>query len=334
MRADILIVGQGIAGTMLAWEFERAGISFEIVDRGHAMAATCAGAGIINPITGRRLVKSWRVDALLPVARAAYRDLEAALGVALWRDLRVRRLFADEAERRTFLAKRATGELVPFVEGDAADENGFWIETAARVDVAALLAAARARWLAQGRLIEAALEDEIDSALTRGRYDLVIDCRGFESTHERAFDFVPWEFSKGELLEITVDGLDPGIVLNRRHWIVPMSQGIAWVGATHESGKTDRATTAAGRATLAASTGTLLGEAFPFVVSGHRAGVRVNLPDKLPVAGRCPENPGVGLINGLGAKGVLFAPWLARQWLNHVTEGVPFDPAINVRRFV
>ena len=38
-------------------------------DRGHAAAATSAAAGIVNPITGRRLVKSWRIDDLLPLAR-------------------------------------------------------------------------------------------------------------------------------------------------------------------------------------------------------------------------------------------------------------------------
>jgi hypothetical protein len=42
----------------------------------------------------------------------------------------------------------------------------------------------------------------------------------------------------------------------------------------------------------------------------------------------------LGLLNGLGAKGALLAPILARQWINHLTEGVPFDPAIDVARFV
>jgi glycine/D-amino acid oxidase-like deaminating enzyme len=74
MRADILIVGQGLAGTLLAWECERAGIAFAVADCGHAAAATSAAAGIVNPITGRRLVKSWRIDDQLPLARAEYRD--------------------------------------------------------------------------------------------------------------------------------------------------------------------------------------------------------------------------------------------------------------------
>ena len=109
MRADILIVGQGLAGTMLGWACERAGISFAVVDTGHAGAATTVAAGIINPITGRRLVKSWEVDRLLPLARATYRDIEAALGVPVWREMRVWRRLADERERRVLAEKRARG---------------------------------------------------------------------------------------------------------------------------------------------------------------------------------------------------------------------------------
>lgn len=325
MRADILIVGQGIAGTLLAWELERAGLAFAIADAGHAGAASCVGAGIVNPITGRRLVKSWRVETLLPMARAAYRALEAELGVPLWREMRVRRLFADDRERRAFAEKQASGELAPFAR--AADENGFWIESAAHVDVGRLLAAARARWRAQGRLREIAADAQAESA----RHALAIDCTGLHGARQGAFGFVPWEFSRGELLEIAIEGLAPDVVLNRRHWVLPAGAGTAWVGATHEPGVLDRTPSGAGRHALEQSARDLL--AHTFHISGQRAGVRVNLPDKRPVAGRHSERPTLGLVNGLGAKGTLLAPFLARQWAGHLAHGAAFDAEIAVARF-
>ena len=57
-------------------------------------------------------------------------------------------------------------------------------------------------------------------------------------------------------------------------------------------------------------------------------------PDKHPVVGRSPVDPRFGIFNGLGSKGALLAPGLARQWVNHLTEAVPFDPAVDVKRFV
>jgi len=330
MRPDVIILGQGLAGTLLAWELERAEIGFRIIDCGHTRAATMAAAGIINPITGRRLVKSWRIETLRPAARDTYRALEAHFEVPLWRDLRVRRRFADERERRTWREKSARGELVPYA--GAAENDGFWIEHAARVDLGALLRAARAAWLAAGQLREATLSPA-DLELERRNHAVVVDCTGLAAAASGAFAFVPWEFSKGEVLELAVAGLDPGVVLNRRHWLVPVGTGAAWVGATHEPGVRDREPTPAARAALEASAGELLGATTPFVVTGQRSGVRVNLPDKRPVAGRHPERPRLGLINGLGAKGALWAPLLARQWAEHLKSAAPFDPDVDVARF-
>jgi len=93
----------------------------------------------------------------------------------------------------------------------------------------------------------------------------------------------------------------------------------------------DRQPTAAGREGLEAAARRLL--ARPFRVLDHRAGVRVNLPDKMPVVGVHPHEARLGLINGLGAKGVLLAPALARQWVGYLTQGTAFDPKFDVGRF-
>ncbi|MDB6094646.1 MAG: hypothetical protein JWM32_2208 [Verrucomicrobia bacterium] len=322
MNREILIVGQGLAGTMLGAEFERAGIPFRIVDAGHMGAASRVAAGIVNPVTGRRLVKSWKIEELLPLARKTYGALESTLGGALWRDMRVRRVFADERERRVFTERSAKGELGPYA--GIADDEGGWIEGAGHVDVEALLAHARARWLKLGVLEER----RIEWADVIGRWELVIDCSGRAGNQ---FGFVPWEYSKGEILTIAVEGLEPDVVLNSGRWILPLAGGRGKVGATHQAGSTDTIPTASARAALEASAAALLKRSY--IIEGQAAGVRVNLPDRRPVVGRHPSISRLGIINGLGSKGVSLAPWLARQWVNHLTEGVPFDPEADVSRF-
>jgi glycine oxidase len=327
MCPDVLIIGQGLAGTMLAWELERAGIAFTIVDQGHTTAATWAAAGIINPITGRRLVKSWRIDELLPAARVAYQAFERAHGAPIWREMRVRRLFADDRERNVFAQKHATGELAPF--SAAGDEHGFWVQGAVRVDLRTMISMARARWRKMGRLRESicSLERELE------QHDRVIDCSGTAAARAGGFSFVPWECSKGEMIEVNVSAgsLDPEVVINCGHWVLPVAPETAWVGATHDPGAVDATPTTKGRAALEASAAKLIRGAFRVVA--QRAGIRVNLPDKRPVAGSHPGNPRLGIINGLGAKGALWAPMLARQWGNHLVQGVPFEREIDVQRF-
>lgn len=326
MRPEVLIVGQGLAGTLLGWELARAGIPFHVADAGPAATASRAAAGIINPITGRRLVKAWRIEALLPAARTVFAEIGAAAGRPFWRDFRVRRLFADAGERAAWAAKSARGELAPYA--GAADAEGFWIEGAARVDLPALLAWMRAEWLAQG-LLTAGPADPTEA---RRRYGLVIDCTGLAAARSGPFAGLPWSFDQGQMLEVAVAGLDEDVILNCRHWALPVGPGAAWCGATHAPGETGTEPTAGARAQLEIAAQALL--ARPFTVTGQRCGVRVTTPDRRPVAGRHPEDPGLGLCNGLGAKGALFAPWLARQWREHLVSGAAFDPAADPRRFV
>jgi glycine oxidase len=327
MRPDILIVGQGLAGTMLAWQLERAGIEFAIADPGHAGAASVVAAGIINPITGRRLVKSWRYESLFPVARESYRAVEAMLGITLWHDMRVHRTFADERERVVGANEQRRAELGDFIE--SVDESGWWIRRAARVDVAKLLGASRARWVAAGKVRPEAVAIDRE----RDRHQLVIDCRGVSGTQATECGTAPWEFSQGQILDLAINGLAPNVILNRRMWVMPVGKGAAVAGATHEPGVRDNAPTDAGRGAIEIAARQILGPAAGFTITGHRAGIRVNLPDKRPVAGRHPLRPRVGVMNGLGAKGALWAPMLALQWVEHLATGAAFDAEIDVGRF-
>ena len=76
-QTDILIIGQGICGTFLGWELMQAGVPHILIDEERPETASRAAAGLINPVTGRRIVKTWMIDELLPFAREAYRQIGA-----------------------------------------------------------------------------------------------------------------------------------------------------------------------------------------------------------------------------------------------------------------
>lgn len=321
----IAIVGQGIAGTLLAAELERQGAAFHVYDAGPVGAASAVSAGIINPVTGRRLARSWRIAELLPLARATYRELETRLGEPLWREMRVRRWFRDDRERRIFAERRESGELAPFL--GAGESDGFWTEGAGHVNVPVLLAMTRRRWRERGCLTEG----PVDPRELRQRHAMVILCTGAALAAAPVFTGVPWRLVGGELLTIAVPGLAENVILNRGIWVLPLGNGLAEVGATYAPDATEARPTAAGRMRLESEARDLLGQ--PFEVREHRAGMRLTLPDQRPVVGRNAVDPGWGVLAGLGSKGASLAPWLARQWWNHLSEGVPFDPGVDVGRF-
>jgi glycine oxidase len=207
------------------------------------------------------------------------------------------------------------------------DSEGFWIKSAAHVNLPVLLAASAAWWRRTSRLREGPVQLRHEME----HYGVVIDCRGIAATDDPLWRGVPWEYSKGELLEIAVDGLCPNIVFNRGHWVLPVANGRALVGETQEPGLRDPSLSGGARVALEASAREILQR--DFVVRSQWAGIRVNLPDKLPVVGRHPDQSKIGLVNGLTTRGALLAPYLAQQWAKHVQSGTTFDPALDVQRF-
>ena len=77
----VLIVGAGLAGVHLAWALRERSLPFDIISHDFGRPAWRASAGIINPITGKRVVKSWNIDTLLPAAVARYDQIAATLDV-------------------------------------------------------------------------------------------------------------------------------------------------------------------------------------------------------------------------------------------------------------
>ncbi|HEU5079295.1 MAG TPA: FAD-dependent oxidoreductase [Opitutaceae bacterium] len=350
MPLSLRIVGQGIAGSLLAWSALRRGWNVEILQAPEQPSSSRVAAGIINPITGQRWVKSWRIDELLPVALELYGELEADLGVRILHRYQLRRFFRGERERRIAEQKRATGELAPYVV--SADAEGLWIEPAFRVDLAVVVSTLRERWLRDGQLrFVAQTRDETPGANHRAAdiledFDgLTIWCRGAAELMSPRFAFAQMSLAKGEILSVESPAVSSDVILNSGHWLVPTGSGQARVGATYTPFAPENASpgsppsslpelciTAEARETLAASGRRFLGSDFRII--GQEVGWRVVTRDKHPVVGRHPRDPRHGILNGLGSKGALLTPYLAHQWCAHLATGAAFDRSVDLGRFV
>ena len=73
MQVETLIVGQGLCGTWLSFWLQQSGANFLVIDENKANSATKVASGIINPVTGRRMVKTWMADELIAFADYAYK---------------------------------------------------------------------------------------------------------------------------------------------------------------------------------------------------------------------------------------------------------------------
>ena len=108
-----LIVGQGVAGTTLGFRLLRAGHTVHFTDAPGQTAASTVAAGIVNPITGRRFVKSWRIDELLPATRALYTELETFLGGRYYYELPLIRTLYNRGDVNDWQARSPTPATPP-----------------------------------------------------------------------------------------------------------------------------------------------------------------------------------------------------------------------------
>jgi glycine/D-amino acid oxidase-like deaminating enzyme len=75
-----LIVGAGLAGTLMAWELEKRGVEFEVWDNG-ASSASKVAAGMYNPLSFKRLVEVWNATPHIEAMHKTYCELQEFLGI-------------------------------------------------------------------------------------------------------------------------------------------------------------------------------------------------------------------------------------------------------------
>ncbi len=344
---DYLIVGQGLAGTLVGHFLEKKGCRAGFVDPGGKDAASRVAAGIINPITGRRYVKSWRVDKLIPFAEQTYRELEARLGDTFFHPRRILRALFNRGEENDWLARSAEPGYARYIldEPDlgryaAGAEPAFAygeVRHSAQVDIGRLTLAYRQRLIAEGRLLSERLDYDALEVEARGvRYrhwqaPALVFCEGSRAVDNPFFNYLPFGGAKGEVLLIRIPEPAFEKILKQRVFIVPLQNGLYWVGATYDWQFEDSAPTPAGRRFLEERLQDLL--RVPYEVVDHRAAVRPTVKDRRPFLGRHPDLPALFLFNGLGTKGASLGPFWAHHFVSFLLENSTLDAAVDIRRF-
>jgi glycine/D-amino acid oxidase-like deaminating enzyme len=339
----LTVVGGGLSGCTLALRaLERGyrGYRVRLIDPGNAAAASRAAAGVINPITGMRFSRSWRVDEFLPVAISFYQNCEARSGRKLWHPMPVCRLFRSPELRDGFFKRRSLEQLAPYAKRmvEAGEDvgpvenryGGVWIEGGGWVDLAAFLDVAR-ELISESESGEW-VESEADLQQECEREDaLVVDCRGYCPDPE-LWGELPWKPAHGDILTLESNAEIEGRILNRAQFILPQGGGRFRFGATYEWEPEQAGPTEAGKASLLESFAEWVNIEGAEVV-GQQAGIRPIIRDQKPVLGKHPQIKNLNIFNGMGSKGGLWAPFLADTLLDHLLAGRELDRELDVARF-
>jgi glycine/D-amino acid oxidase-like deaminating enzyme len=346
---DDMIVGQGLAGTALAWSLRWRGRRVLVIDREARVTSSRIAAGLMTPITGQRLVKSWRWNAFWAAATAFYRRVEAEAGTRLFHPTRMVKLLANDREREFFdrrLASEFTGLVAqpePLVNSNwfNAPWGGFEMIESGRLDVPAYLDVSRRRLISEGQYMAGDLLPNEDVALTSNgvelprlglRSDRIIFCQGIDAMSNHWFHGVRFRPAKGEILTLRIMGLAEERIIHRGVWLMALGGDLFRAGATYGWRQLDCEPTLEGREEICARLREFL--KLPFDVVGHDAAVRPILLNQYPMLGLHPDHPQLGFFNGLGSKGALQAPWLAEHFAGFLAGEHPLDRELDLQRMM
>ena len=80
-KVDVIVVGQGIAGTLLAHDLIDARQSVAVIDVNLNASASRVAAGLINPLGMKRCIPSYNAHQYFPKAIERYREIEQKLSL-------------------------------------------------------------------------------------------------------------------------------------------------------------------------------------------------------------------------------------------------------------
>jgi glycine oxidase len=342
---DYLIVGCGLAGIAFAETALQNNKSIFIIDADLQNSSKVA-AGLYNPVVLKRFAAVADAQQHLDLLQPFYQSLETKLGCKLnHKQSTLRKFFSVEEQNNWFIAcdkvgvanflstklitKKYNGIDSPFDYGEV-KQTGY-------VDVALLLEKYKA-WLKGNSLI---LNEAFDYNQLQTNPDSIqyknleakhiIFAEGFGMHSNPFFKDLPLDGAKGELLIIKAAELSLDVIVNTNVFILPLGKDLFKVGATYNwTDKTDIPTQEAKQELIERLKEILHCD---FEIISHFAGVRPTVKDRKPLIGTHAQHPNIHILNGLGTRGVMLGPAMAKVLFENIENGIVIPREINITRY-
>lgn len=347
-RKEYLIVGQGLAGSVLAWTLLEEGADIKVLDRDEGADCSMVSGGMINPISPRQPTKAWQAEIHLPEAENFYRQVEGWTGTDLYFPKTIYRPYESEEEKGRWERNARPKDYDRFlwpkspegIPGVSIDPGlGAAAFQGAHLDTPTFLDATAKSFLKKGILERTSFDPSELIAKDEEwewkgcRFKKLILCQGTGILQCPFFGHLPLRPNKGEILTLEMPDLPEHFILNRGFYAIPLGAGKVRIGATYDHQDRDPAPTQRKKEDLLDRMSSWI--ELPYRVLDQQAGFRPTTPDTRPYVGFHHHHQGLAIFNGLGSKGASLAPHWAKRLTEKLQKGderAP-DPTVELHRF-
>lgn len=343
---DYLIIGSGLAGISFADVALRNDKSIFVFDNNSQNSSKIAG-GLYNPVILKRFSEVWNAQEQLLIMNEFYSLLEEKLKCKVdFKRPILRKFFSIEEQNNWFAASDKVG-LAPFLSTELITKKYVGIDShygygevlqTGYVDTSLLLNKYK-EYLKQNNLF---LEEVFDYGTLKSESDgirykdihakHIIFAEGFGMHANPYFKNLPLDGTKGELFIIKAPQLDLDVIVNTSVFILPLGNNLFKVGATYNWKDKTNLPTEEGKAELMERIKEIITSDFEII--DHFAGVRPTVKDRRPLVGTHQNHKTIHILNGLGTRGVMLGPAMAKALFENIELKIPLDKEINIDRFL
>lgn len=342
---DYLIVGSGLAGISFSEIALQNDKSIFVLDNNSQNSSKIAG-GLYNPVILKRFSEVWKAKEQIDLMVPFYADLEAKLQCQFDFKIPILRKFFSIEEQNNWFAASDKASLAPFLSTDLVTKKYIGIESpfnygevlhTGYLDTALLLKRYREYLIKQKVFLEESFDYDALEILNVGiRYKNIeakniVFAEGFGIHANPYFNQLPLDGTKGELFVIKAPKLDLDVIINTSVFILPLGNDLFKVGATYNwKDKTDLPTEE-GKQELIERIKEII--SCDFEIVEHFAGVRPTVRDRRPLVGTHFEHNSMHVLNGLGTRGVMLGPAMAKALFDSIENQILLNPEIDIKRY-
>ncbi|MDO6596151.1 FAD-binding oxidoreductase [Oceanihabitans sp. 2_MG-2023] len=343
-NVDYIIVGSGLAGIHFCEQLQANNKTFMVFDN-QSQHSSVVAAGLYNPVVLKRFTSVWKSKEQLQLALPIYNKLEKDLNITLDYKTPVYRRFSSVEEQndwftasdKTALSEYLSIEIIKN-NNSAIDANfgfGKVLETG-RIDTKLLIESYKKQLLERNQLVEEdfnyedlIVKKELQYKDITARH--IVFAEGFGVKKNPFFKDIPLKEVKGELLTIHAPDLKMDYILKSSVFLIPIGNDLYTIGATYNWNDKTNNITAKGKEELLKKLKTFL--KCDFKVVSQVAGIRPTVTDRRPLVGKHEIHKNMYVLNGLGTRGVMIAPYVAKQLYHFIESNKDLETEIDISRF-
>jgi glycine/D-amino acid oxidase-like deaminating enzyme len=342
---DYLIIGSGLAGISFSEIAIQNGKSILVLDNNSQNSSKIA-AGLYNPVILKRFSEVGQAKEHLLVMKEFFSVLEKKLNSQVDFKMPILRKFFSIEEQNNWFAATDKVNLAPYLSNQLISKKYESIDSpfgygevlqTGYVDTALLLEKYK-NYLITNQLF---LEESFDYGLLQEETDgirykdiqakHIIFAEGFGMHANPYFQHLPLDGTKGELLIIKAPLLDLDVILNTSLYILPLGNDLFKIGATYNWDDKTALPTEAGKNELVQRIKEII--TCDFEIMEHHAGVRPTVKDRKPLIGTYEHHNSIHILNGLGTRGVMLGPAMAKALFENIEYQKPLDRFVDIKRF-